>query len=143
VREMNAPVESAWNHRWIAKERTLQLADISLLFTCVARPQPCILDHSSALHQFHWCSQHRSAQTVRLAGQPSTHREDLELLFNHIMAQPGSSNPERAQSGGESAGGRRQRVQPGEPPSGAAATHEGGLEESSESSDPLLHTPEV
>lgn len=71
MHEMNAPVESAWNHRWIAKERTLQLADTSLLFICVARRQPCILNHSSALDRFHWCSQHRSAQTVRLAGHSS------------------------------------------------------------------------
>ena len=58
------------------------------------------------------------------------------------MAQPDGSGPERASSGGEP-GSRRHRVQPGELPGGATATHEGGLGESSESSDPLVHTPEV
>ena len=42
MREMNAPTESAWNHRWIANARTLLLVDTILLCICVARPQPCI-----------------------------------------------------------------------------------------------------
>ena len=142
MREMNAPTESALKHRWIAKEPSLQLLDIILLCICNARPQPCILDHSSVLHQCHWCS-HLLQCTDRAASWPiKHHRRVLDSLLNHTMAQPGGSGPERAPSGGEP-GSRRQRVQPGELPGGAAAIHEGGLEESSESSDPLLHTPEV
>ena len=59
-----------------------------------------------------------------------------------IMAQPGGSGPEQL-AFGEEFGTRRQRVQPGDLPGGAAASHEWELHEPSDFSDVLLHTPEV
>lgn len=58
------------------------------------------------------------------------------------MAMPGGSDPERPLPG-EDPSSERQRVQPGDLPGGASDTQDEGPTESSDSSDPLLHTSEV
>jgi hypothetical protein len=96
VHEMNAPTESAWNHRRIVREQIPGLANSSLLCTRSARSQSCNLAYSNALQHSRWCSRLRSkAQIVQLGGQPSTTVVFPGTCLIVSWHSPAAANPSR------------------------------------------------